>query len=782
MPGSPVRCSERRVLHERSLSELNRLQIRIVPYSPPRLSLDDPDPSTSQPKSGVDRSTPPLLTHHASPDTEEVSASGGKHRAMQTFGQQEVMGHLRTAGFGTLSDCNADSGSHTPRSLTRYPLLPAPKSQSQPQSSELMPLRRRPKFGTPSQAEILLNSQSYSAYSATLSVRSARRSSIIPSSVHDASSADIPGGKGPNSPLTPVQGDPPPPPEPMSGSGDSGSGPSQWNHRFLGGLRKVCRRALGSNQTTLTRARELPSSNAPLSRLRIAIPNPPFSLSPYSMRESSQSDWSGFSQSHQTTCKVHAQGSSMAAEEGPLSESVATNQIPEFDHPNVESIGDTSTGPSVEGEPVDEREPNYLVHSASSTCSSFGLRTELSRESLLVPPLQYSRSPGLQLNTSGTHRHDTLRNRSLSSGSSAIVEEATCSRLTEVTAVRVPERASRSIVMHQPHKLSSGSSRRASFRQTQWNPVLTTVTSNSEVGGASRSQYSPIPSSRRRRSLSAQSGGLFPASSSLNEGRARPGNATDEQPVYPLPVYRRASDRDPNQIAGRLIHNQDEHGDGLADLEDLVHSSRSRLHSLLSSFSSDRNLQSSSSSCSSSLSRVSSIPAWARVYYGSGERRFLANKISSESLYSQFDRPSRASSMLSQSPSAERFAAVIQNPRRRPREAVPSDELRNDMLAGSSVDAAPPVADICLPRRLREQTSSVWSPHLRRDKRALGYRLGESPSTVLSSSAATISRRNLQPILFVVGFVFPLGRSLMDYCIFSSASHEIEARHVTGAP
>ncbi|PHH74078.1 hypothetical protein CDD80_3321 [Ophiocordyceps camponoti-rufipedis] len=271
--------------------------------------------------------------------------------------------------------------------------------------------------------------------------------------------------------------------------------------------------------------------------------------------------------------------------------------------------------------------------------------------------------------------------------------------------------------------------------------------------------YSPPACSRpssaigRRRSQSGRAAGIYSGSTVLGEDCER---STNAYPAEPMPVYRKASDRVPNNSTIRLIWNQDEHGDGLADLEkhNRPHPSRSIMYSLFTS--SDRNLHSSCSSRSNSISH-SSIPAWAKLYYGSGERRFLASALSSESLFSDFNSRSRGSSFLSRSPSAERYPSAIRSPRRRPFQAM-SQRRHNDTATrddGGVENIEPPPSSFG-PRRLRQQTSSIWSPHLRRDKRAYGYKLWDSPSTVWSANESLLSRRRVQPTLFAIGFLCPL--------------------------
>lgn len=65
-------------------------------------------------------------------------------------------------------------------------------------------------------------------------------------------------------------------------------------------------------------------------------------------------------------------------------------------------------------------------------------------------------------------------------------------------------------------------------------------------------------------------------------------------------------------------------------------------------------------------------------------------------------------------------------------------------------------------RGIKKQTSSIWSPHLQHDKRPARYGIWEPPSTVWSEGDGISGRRNLQVVLFVVGFIFPFGKLALD--------------------
>lgn len=195
----------------------------------------------------------------------------------------------------------------------------------------------------------------------------------------------------------------------------------------------------------------------------------------------------------------------------------------------------------------------------------------------------------------------------------------------------------------------------------------------------------------------------------------------------------------------RVVRDLDEDGDGLADLQHLRHmSSTGRF---LNRQPSDRDLRSSSSSRPSSRPGsstgsiiASSLPAWARVYYGSGERRWAPSIRS----YSDDSRPVSAIPE-SGSPADYNFPSHLHNQRRRPRELHP---LEREV----SMEAEP----IGIRRSIRRMTSSIWSPHLQTDRRAATFSIWMPPPTITwGPNQGPFDRRNIQVIMFALGWIFP---------------------------
>lgn len=254
---------------------------------------------------------------------------------------------------------------------------------------------------------------------------------------------------------------------------------------------------------------------------------------------------------------------------------------------------------------------------------------------------------------------------------------------------------------------------------------------------------------RNSRGWSTHSRQMLSISSSLAaELEAASRSRSDSQPGSvdrPSPSYR---------YQGQVRHH-DEDGDGLADLQMISpRPSRSRLSDMFNhSNSSDRNLHSSASTRSFN----NGIPTWAKLYYGSGERRFLR----SASISSASDLSSRPESMLqhSNSPNSDQFPTGLWSARRRPMESGPGDPAQRQSAVGSmdmSGGSTDHVHEFGFRRSLRRMTSSVWSPHLQRDVRAQNrYTIWDSPSVAWSAESGMFGRRNLQVVLFVAGFIFP---------------------------
>ncbi|KAK4188682.1 hypothetical protein QBC35DRAFT_451032 [Podospora australis] len=202
----------------------------------------------------------------------------------------------------------------------------------------------------------------------------------------------------------------------------------------------------------------------------------------------------------------------------------------------------------------------------------------------------------------------------------------------------------------------------------------------------------------------------------------------------------------------RMVTDQDEYGDGITDLNHKP--SRTGLSGFFNnSNGSSRGLHSSASNHSransvNSTTFNAAIPAWARVYYGSGERRWLGRSPSFVSLSDHGSRPGSSRFFdRDLSPDQEQFPPQIYSPRKRARDAELGEQDEDQI--------SPAPQNYGVFRTLREKTSSIWSPHLGQDRRASRYRMWDPPSVNWSADSGMMGRRNSQVICFIVGFIFP---------------------------
>ena len=148
-----------------------------------------------------------------------------------------------------------------------------------------------------------------------------------------------------------------------------------------------------------------------------------------------------------------------------------------------------------------------------------------------------------------------------------------------------------------------------------------------------------------------------------------------------------------------------------------------------------------------------------RVYYGSGERRFLGRRPSFLTISESGDsRPPSSGFLGSESPNSENFPQAIFSPRRRAREVQPSQRAAPDQASMEISPApAPQGNDYRVFRTLKQKTSSIWSPHLQTDRRATRYSVWDPPSVSWSADSGMLGKRNAQVVLFILGFIVPLG-------------------------
>ncbi len=566
---------------------------------------------------------------------------------------------------------------------------------------------------------------------------------------------------------------------------------SPWNYRLVGGLRKVPTTPEKGKQPVYdTSASSSETQLAPLPEAPADVDDqdtPTRTVIPKASFASVISNQTLETVSEATNYKVYGEGSVPPESTDSLvfnSETAA----------NWEVLGPTSPSPPFPtSSPAasDAGNENYVVHGALSVSPSSSLvtipqkpRAVYSRESLVVAPLRPTRQRSHErLGYYKQRSRENLRSRtgsvqSLRSLSSIITaQDPTHALLTTPVVLKLGASSSQRLPWSVPQRPGSSSSIQGTTvtlrppvpmlpsTPHQWSSQLSTVMSESDLGSDVTRSVSPLsdaPVHHRRHSStglmsSLHSRQMASISSSiagqLEEAAATSGSDSLERPDL---SYGRAG---PSHT--RMVRDQDEHGDGLADLEHRP--SKTGLSALFANGSS-RNLHSSNSSRANSF--TSQIPAWARVYYGSGERRFLGRRPSFVTI-SDVDesRPSSAAFARSESPNTDNFPQAIFSPRRRAREVQPALGQQPSADHASVVEVASDSAqqehDYRVFRTIRQKTSSIWSPHLQTDRRATRYSVWEPPSVSWSADSGMLGRRNAQVVLFTIGFILPLGMSLI---------------------
>ena len=428
--------------------------------------------------------------------------------------------------------------------------------------------------------------------------------------------------------------------------------------------------------------------------------------------------------------------------------------------------GSSNSGESVNDHRRDsvseyDSDANYVIHGGSNASftsvvpvKSHRPKSEYSRESLTVPPLQ----PLKRTMTKSSSRESL---RSLTSLSNFVTHEATMSIFAGNASIYLPPSLSKA-----HSRGPSASTNQSTFGYSHpWSKALSTVMSESEAADGASRTMSPFNASARRSSGFNSLGGSQHLSSSYGAGDV-PRSMSQSLSVPPGCLVRQSSS---NSL--REIRDYDEDGDGLADLEELYpRQFRTRLGGGLSH-----------SSSHTSLRRInslrSSLPTWAKVYYSSEEPNKLASQPSMESLISEYvENPNRVFSM-SRSPSRDPPTRAIQNTYLRPPQAMsnppPSRHSRRsqgsrwswrrsllyqypDNTQRESMEIRQnPLREVV--KVIKKKTSSVWSPHLQEDKRASDYTFWAPPPAKLAMDRRLSGRRNVQIALFFFGFIFPFG-------------------------
>lgn len=769
-------------LRQRSQSQNNALAIRIVPYSPPRPSLSpseqaDATSAASQADDlrqhdleyyrshrsnslGLKSGSPVSRTPVATPSKRLVS--GPKLRPQSDMSRSSPPCTPAINPPTTLPHSSADisaiSHVHAPAHGNDGEALDTT-------SSRRPPSRRRNLITVhPNSKTFSLGPHADIQYAQRISSSSLSNSSSL-----ERLSSDLFSEGRPSTPLTalPERSVSPcfkssPTLEPQ---GQAGSSP--WNYRLVGGLRKVPETpdlkrtptALPADTVSLSFRPSIPDFAA---RSNTVVGAEHQSLSYKASFQSSQSASTG---SETTNYKVYAAALSQVAVPG----SDACSLPSSTSDPNYEILGRSSppiptTSNSIRPSSAGS-DANYIVHgtipssSASSVILHRRLRSEYSQESLVVPPLRTAkkRPSDDSIRLYKSRSRESFRRGSFASVTSVLggQDALRAAILAPIAALYQPSPSPEP--QSQPDAPGSSSYAHSTmmYHPHQWSAQLSTVASESE-GGSALGSRSISPLSAPLSALGRRSPG-FPSNHSRHLlGTPSSPNLLEDDPSWssqsaldgvdrPAPSYNRAG-------TIRLVRDQDEHGDGLADLHQLhQRPSRRRLSSFLSNSSLDRNLHSSGSSRANSLS-TSSLPAWARLYYGSGEqRRWLRQATSLESMLEQGEANRPLSSFHNAAPVAEQHLPVRgQNDRRQ----LPGVQSYPEPGLMDITSLAP--QNSWLRSGVRKQTSSIWSPHLGRDQRASGYSIWNPPPVGWQDETSVLGRRKIQIVLFIAGFVFPL--------------------------
>ncbi|KAG6017701.1 hypothetical protein E4U43_000379 [Claviceps pusilla] len=716
MPASPSKHGK--ALNQHNSLEPHGLQIRVVPYTPPRLSTDGaapPCPVSPQFQDQADDGGHAVAdnsnlrlepNYSSSPDTDRESRDGFN---------SDVAAQL----------ANTTNPNSNPTGSSPAPLAPISPSPLYYRGKKVISVNPDKTFS--------LLRQVYPPSSAPNLTHLPRRASAAPSSSTDRTVSDSVAVEQPSSPLTTLLESSPPCSEnctrlPCKNQAEESSSP--WNYKLRGGLRKVPK---GASPETIR-----PSRNAVF--LAGSCSEHDFTTSDPHLRGSSQSgnivskeplhsppSTSTLSEtddetlSHETPCPNQTKRVMILDTLDPEQMSASSAR------PNIEVLGESSSEQSFDDQSrprTSESNCNYVLHQDSTSSSPIvptlasPLNTEYSRESLVVAPLRpVRRHIANQISISSQRSRDSVRTRS---------------------SVSIPSPAS--IETFAADTTVSGPSPPA---QHEWNVMMSTVVLESE-------KRSEVPSSR----VSHTTQGNFDGEHASHATSMKADLNVWHSETWidrPQPAYLKNWTEETNSSSLRLIGDQDEHGDGLVELGALRrHPSRTRLHSYLSSIPSDRGLRSAGSSHSYSFSR-SYIPTWARVYYGGGERRLLSVCRSSESLYSNFAKCAHHSPKLSRSTNFQASNSVKQTYHQRRASAVVVPTSPTMSNHGDPI----PYHQLSMIRRIRKQTSSIWSPHLRRDRRAQMHSIWRPPSIRFAAQESKLFRDRIQLVLFVLGFVFP---------------------------
>lgn len=788
------RSPPRRPLHERSNSQsnsdsnVNPSTIRLIPKTPPRLLGSG---AGAGPRDEIYSRTPlpTLPSHFLAPGKSKASAypalvpTPALARPFSPVSEDEFQ-HATSAQFSPTSIPSTGSSTSTTPQRSEFgtsaagspiakPKLPAKKRLHIHKDNKTFSLLKDEPVAPLEDADAVTR---FPRSPSSLLAHQPSSDSLVDDSRHAQARINSSSSCVPSLPASPSHVPVTPPPlrkeQPLSADPLDHS---PWNYQLVGGLRKVPKTPdLKQKSVSVVPASDT-SPIPPLPESSDGLPPSRVSRDLASKPSFRSTDTGTTTSAENSNYQIYAYSSASHSESALVDES--NYELLGSPSPTGSVIYRPETALSEEDYDNNNNNENYEIYPSSSPATSpdYGQpSTKYSHESLVIAPLK----PRPKRSNEGfgyykQRSRETLRTGSLTSISTILSQqEAYKAIVASGSLINLP-------IFKAPVKLRGDSSSwaqpapidinppRFPMNETPhvWSSQLSTVLSESDAGterdsrswsdnNGRRSSCFPSSNSRHSRQMLSISSSLVAEEAAL--ARAR----TDSQSLEPPTAAWVRNGRHHSQSSIRYVGDQDEYGDGITDMRDLrTRPSRTRLNAgLYSSSSSDNGrtntMRSTASSRTNSL-LAASIPQWARLYYGSGERRYLGAPGSSIE-----GTDSRSSSFRSGSPNTDNFPLNIYSPRRRPREGLAQQgrTSRNSMeiTPAPQRDSQGRLMQERYSRRLRTWSmSSMWSPHLRHDRRAINRTTWVPPSVTWSSEGSAFGRRNIQVVMFIMGFIFP---------------------------
>lgn len=782
----------RRPLHERSNSQSNtQSTIRLIPKTPPRLLG-----AGGLPRDEIYSRTPlpTLPSHFLGPGKAKVSAPPPPPPlpVLTPVSDDEFQRATKAQLSPALSGSTSSTGYHDSEFGT--------SATGSPTAKPKLPAKKRLHIHKDNKTFSLLKDEPVSPQeSAPENARSPRSPSILlaqqkssDSLVADASNAE--GGSNIIAsciPSVPASSYVPATPAPVKKELPVAADPvnrSPWNYQLVGGLRKVPKTPDLKGKSVPDDSPippPLPSTNS--RRSSDEPPPPPPSHPSHDLATKPSFRSTGTVQSTETATTTSENTNYKVYGDASSSNSDGALVHPSYDDSNYELLGSPSPTGSViyrpQTAPSEDEDENYELYGSSSPLTSPETAQpgkKYSQESLVVAPLKpRAKRSNENFGYYKQRSRETLRTGSLTSISTVLSQQEAYKAIVAsgslinlpILASKVSKPRGESSSWAQPHPPLPVTFNPPRSHMNEhphvWSSQLSTVLSESDGGtdrdsrswsderGRRRSSGFPSTQSRHSRQVMSISSSLAAEEAALERSRS------ESLSLEPPSAAFARNGRHHSQSSIRHIGDQDEYGDGITDMQDLrTRPSRTRLNSTgpysLSSSDNGRTstMRSTASSRANSL-LAASIPQWARLYYGSGERRGIGAPGSSIE-----GTDSRVSSFRSGSPNTDHFPLGIYSPRRRPREGLAQQgQGSRDSMAITPApqrDSQGRIMQERYSRRLRTWSmSSMWSPHLRHDRRAINRSAWVPPSVTWSTEGGAFGRRNIQVVMFIMGFIFP---------------------------